>query len=194
MADFSEFQREWRPLAGAFIGMGSALSLNSYILSIFAPYLMKDLGWTMSQWASLGTVQMLIMFSTPVAGRLADVFGVRRVAAVGALSFPLCLLAIASMSGSIRTYLAIYIVQVVIGGMIVIVGATNWAMPPAPNESSSSPSAKRGSSAWVRGTISSSWRSCSRPATRATPSLGIRNPVAASACSSASSPSSPKQP
>ena len=83
MADFSEFRREWRPLAGAFLGMGSALSLNSYILSIFAPYLIKDLGWTMSQWSSLGTVQMLIMFCTPVAGRLADVFGVRRVAATG---------------------------------------------------------------------------------------------------------------
>lgn len=114
MADFSEFRREWRPLAGAFLGMGSALSLNSYILSIFAPYLIKDLGWTMSQWSSLGTVQMLIMFCTPVAGRLADVFGVRRVAAVGAISFPLSLLAIATMSGSIQTYLAIYVVQIVI--------------------------------------------------------------------------------
>jgi len=114
MADFSEFRREWRPLAGAFLGMGSALSLNSYILSIFAPYLIKDLGWTMSQWSSLGTVQMLIMFCTPVAGRLADVFGVRRVAAVGAISFPLSLLAIAMMSGSIRVYLAIYVVQIVV--------------------------------------------------------------------------------
>lgn len=115
MADFGEFRREWRPLLGAFIGMGSALSLNSYILSIFAPYLIKDFGWTMSQWSGLGTVQMLIMFCTPVAGRLADLFGVRRVAAVGAISFPLCLLAIAMMSGNIQTYLAIYVVQIVIG-------------------------------------------------------------------------------
>lgn len=114
MADFSEFRRHWRPLLGGFIGMGSALSLNSYILSIFAPYLMKDLGWTLSQWASLGTVQMLIVFCTPVAGRLADRFGVRRVAAVGACAFPLSLLAIAAMDGSIGTYLAIYIAQTVI--------------------------------------------------------------------------------
>lgn len=114
MADFSEFRRHWRPLLGGFIGMGSALSLNSYILSIFAPYFMKDLGWSLSQWASLGTVQMLIVFCTPVAGRLADRFGVRRVAAVGALSFPLFLLAIAMMDGSITTYLAIYIAQTVL--------------------------------------------------------------------------------
>ncbi len=114
MADFSEFRRHWRPLLGGFIGMGSALSLNSYILSIFAPYFMKDLGWSLSQWASLGTVQMLIVFCTPVAGRLADRFGVRRVAAVGALTFPLFLLAIAAMDGSIQTYLVIYIAQTVI--------------------------------------------------------------------------------
>ena len=114
MADFSEFRRHWRPLLGSFIGMGSALSLNSYILSIFAPYFMKDLGWSLSQWASLGTVQMLIVFCTPVAGRLADRFGVRRVAAVGALTFPMFLLAIAAMDGSIETYLAIYIAQTVI--------------------------------------------------------------------------------
>jgi MFS family permease len=114
MADFSEFRRHWRPLLGGFIGMGSALSLNSYILSIFAPYFMKDLGWSLSQWASLGTVQMLIVFCTPVAGRLADHFGVRRVAAVGALTFPMFLLAIAAMDGSIQTYLVIYIAQTVI--------------------------------------------------------------------------------
>ncbi len=114
MADFSEFRRHWRPLLGSFIGMGSALSLNSYILSIFAPYLMKDLGWSLSQWSSFGTVQMLIVFCTPVAGRLADRFGVRRVAAVGALAFPLSLLAISAMDGRIGTYLAIYIAQTVI--------------------------------------------------------------------------------
>ena len=115
MADFSEFRSEWRPLLGAFIGMGSGLSLNSYILSVFAPYLLKDLGWTMSQWASLGTVQMLIMFCTPIAGRMADLYGVRKVAALGAIAFPLSLIAIATMNGSIKTYLAIYIVQTLLG-------------------------------------------------------------------------------
>ncbi len=115
MADFSEFRRHWRPLLGSFIGMGSALSLNTYILSIFAPYFIEDFGWTLTQWASLGTVQMLIVFCTPVVGRLADKFGVRRVAAFGALTFPLFLVAIATMDGSISTYAAIFIAQTVIG-------------------------------------------------------------------------------
>lgn len=114
MHDFSEFRRHWRPLTAAFLGMGSALSLNSYILSTFAPYLIGEFGWSRSQWALLGIVQGLVLICLPVAGRLTDLFGVRPVAAVGALSFPLFLLAIATMNGDIRVYLAIYIAQTIL--------------------------------------------------------------------------------
>ena len=113
MGDFSEFRREWRPLLGAFLGMGSALSLNSYLLSSFAPYLMKSFDWSLQEWSRLGMVQMLIMFCLPVAGRLTDKYGVRRVAAVGALSFPLFLIAI-TMVSSTSAYLALYIAQTMI--------------------------------------------------------------------------------
>jgi MFS family permease len=114
MGDFSEFRQHWRPLLACFLGMGSALSLNTYLLSIFAPYLLEEFGWTRSQWAMLGVVQMLIMFCLPVAGRLTDLFGVRRIAAIGALSYPLFLVAIANLDGDIRAYLALYIAQTVI--------------------------------------------------------------------------------
>ena len=39
MRDFSEFRRHWRPLTASFLGMASGLSLNAFILSVFAPYL-----------------------------------------------------------------------------------------------------------------------------------------------------------
>jgi MFS family permease len=94
--------------------MASALSLNSYILSTFAPYLIADFGWSGSQWALLGIVQILTLVTLPVAGRLTDMFGVWRVAAVGALSFPLFLVAIATMNGNIHVYLAIYVAQTII--------------------------------------------------------------------------------
>lgn len=111
---WDEFRRNWRPLAGAFLGIGSALSLNSFILSTFAPYFLKEFGWSKEQWAWLSVVQLLVMISIPVAGRLADVFGVWRTAAVGALSFPLFLVAIARMDGSLSTYFAIYVAQTLI--------------------------------------------------------------------------------
>ncbi len=114
MAVQGEFRQHWRPLLASFIGLGSGLSLNAYILTIFAPYLIQSFGWSLSQWASLGAVQMLIMVATPVAGRLTDRFGVRAVAMVGALSYPLFLIAITQMDGSIGTYAAIYIAQTII--------------------------------------------------------------------------------
>jgi MFS family permease len=114
MHHFREFRQHWRPLTASFLGMGSALSLNSYILSTFAPYLIEEFGWSRSQWAMLGVVQILVMVCLPIAGRLTDLFGVRRVAAVGAFSFPLFLVAIAMMNGDITVYLGIYIAQTIL--------------------------------------------------------------------------------
>lgn len=115
MREFGEFRQHWRPLTASFLGMGSALSLNSYILSTFAPYMIGEFGWSRAQWAMLGIVQGLMIFCLPVAGRLTDLYGVRRVAAAGALSFPLFLVAIAMMNGDIQVYLAIYVAQTIIG-------------------------------------------------------------------------------
>ena len=111
----SEFRRNWRVLAGAFIGIGTSLSLNSYILSTFQPYFLNSFGWTKPQWAALGAVQLLVVIALPVVGRMADVIGVWRTAAIGAVSFPLFLLAIALMDGNITHYLMIYIAQTVLG-------------------------------------------------------------------------------
>ena len=115
--DLGEFRHHWRPLLAAFLGVGSALSLNSYILSIFAPYLIEEFGWSRSQWALMGMVQMLMMVTLPFAGRLADVYGVRKVAMIGVLSFPVFLVLITIMDGSIGTYLAIYIAQMILGSV-----------------------------------------------------------------------------
>lgn len=114
MGQAGEFRRNWRPLAGAIIGIGSALSLNSYILSTFAPYFLKEFGWSREQWTWLAVVQSMVLVSIPIAGRLADLFGVWRTAAVGALSFPMFLVAIATMDGSLTTYFWIYAAQTVI--------------------------------------------------------------------------------
>ena len=117
MRDFGEFRRHWRVLLAAFLGLASALSLNSYILSTFAPYLIAEFEWSRAQWALLGIVQAFTLIGLPVAGRLTDIFGVRRVAAVGALSFPFFLVAIAMMNGNVYVYLAIYIGQTLLGSL-----------------------------------------------------------------------------
>lgn len=106
-----EFRQHWRPLLAASLGVGTALSFNTYLLSIFAPYMIKDFGWSLSEWAMTGLVQFFVIVSIPIAGRLTDLYGVRRVASVGAFSYPLFLLMIAGMNGDLGVYLAIYIAQ-----------------------------------------------------------------------------------
>lgn len=114
MTGSGEFRAHWRPLLAGSLGVGTALSLNTYILSIFAPYMIKDFGWSLSQWALTGLVQLAAMVAIPICGRMTDLYGVRRVAAIGAFSFPLFMLAIAAMSGDIYVYLAIYTAQTLI--------------------------------------------------------------------------------
>lgn len=112
--DFSEFRRHWRPFTACFLGMGSALSLNNFVTSTFAPYLIGEFAWSKAEWALTGMVIILIVLCIPVAGRLSDLFGVRRVAGVGIVAYPLSCLAIAAMNGDIRVYLAIVVVQTVL--------------------------------------------------------------------------------
>lgn len=114
MSDFSEFRVHWRPLLAASLGVGTALSFNTYLLSIFAPYMIEEFGWSLSQWAMMGLVQFAVMLSIPIAGRLTDLYGVRRVASIGAFTYPLFLLAIATMNGNINLYLAIYLIQTLV--------------------------------------------------------------------------------
>lgn len=114
MSDFGEFRQHWRPLLAGSIGVGTGLSLNTYVLSIFAPYLIEEFAWSLSQWAMLGLVQFAAMVAIPICGRLTDLYGVRPVAAVGAFAYPLFLLAISRLGGSIYVYLGVFLVQTLI--------------------------------------------------------------------------------
>ena len=57
-----------RALAGAFLGIGSALSLNSYILSTFAPYFLKEFHWTQEQWTWLSVAALAILGGALILG------------------------------------------------------------------------------------------------------------------------------
>jgi MFS family permease len=114
MQPADEFRQHWRQLTSTFLGIGTGLGIYSYILSTFAPYLMNDFGWTRSQFALLGIASLFMTVAAPAAGRMTDLFGVRRVAAVGAVGFPLLLTATAMMNGNIYVFLAILAVQNII--------------------------------------------------------------------------------
>jgi predicted MFS family arabinose efflux permease len=94
--------------------MGSALSVNSFVLSTFAPYLLTEFNWSKSDWAAMGAVSALVILFIPIAGRLADRFGVRSVAGVGIVMFPLTTFTYSLIGGDIRTFFFIFVGQTIL--------------------------------------------------------------------------------
>jgi MFS family permease len=111
----ADFRANWRPLVGASLGLGSGMALNSFILSVFAPYLLADLGWSKADFAMLGVASMLALISIPVIGRLTDLFGVRRIAAIGVITTPLTFVALSMLTGPLYQYILVLLVQMTIG-------------------------------------------------------------------------------
>lgn len=112
MTYLSEFRISWRPLTAAALGLGSALAINGYVHSILGPHLLAEFHWSKSSFALLGSIYILAMVFVPLSGRLADVFGVRRVAMVGVTFYPISFVALSMMSGEIWVYYVINILQI----------------------------------------------------------------------------------
>ena len=115
MSYAQEFRAHWRPLLASSVGMALGLSLNHYVMSLFAPELLKEFGWTRAQFALVGAMSFIGIFLIPVAGRLTDRFGPRVAAAVGFTAVPLGYLAISMMNGSFGLFLGIVLFQSVLG-------------------------------------------------------------------------------
>lgn len=116
MAYLGEIRDNWRYVAAASIGQAAGYSLFNYIGNVFPPHLIQEFGWTRAELALMGTISLLAIIGQPVAGRLTDAFGVRRVAIVGVVTAPLLLLALSAMSGSLLLYFLIGVVQILIVG------------------------------------------------------------------------------
>jgi len=113
-----EFRQHWRAMASVCAGMGAGFLLNHYIASIFAPHLLEEFNWPRADFAMIGSLGLLTLFVVPLAGRLTDLFGVRPVATVGVIVFPLTFVGYAMMPGDLMTYAAIFVVQNLLAGAI----------------------------------------------------------------------------
>ncbi|MCA3254446.1 MAG: MFS transporter [Alphaproteobacteria bacterium] len=115
MAYLDEFRTGWRPVLGVAFGMGAGLGLISYVTSVFVPALSAEFGWTTAQLALVGAAALIATLGVIVTGRLADTFGVRRVAIVGVVGMPLIYLGFSRMSGDIREYYLLFALLMIIG-------------------------------------------------------------------------------
>lgn len=111
MQYLGEFRTGWRPLFGATLAMGTGFSAMSTVTSIMAPEFLREFRWSMAEFAMVGTMSIFMSLFIPIAGRMGDVLGVRRTAAIGVIILPLCLIALSMMTGDIRQYYALFILQ-----------------------------------------------------------------------------------
>lgn len=106
----NELLANWRALLAASLGMSAGIGIIGYVNSVIAPYLLSDF-WSRSQFALASTATLLTILCIPLVGRCTDLFGVRRVAAVGIVAFPVSFLILSGMQGDISLYFAMLIIQ-----------------------------------------------------------------------------------
>ena len=115
MAYLGEFRSHWRAIAAAALGLGSGMALHAYSLSLFAPAMLAELGWSKAQFATVGAVSFVTLFFIPLAGRLCDLIGVRFTAAIGAVALPASFIWFSLMKGDFTEYMAILVLQHILG-------------------------------------------------------------------------------
>ena len=115
MSYLGELRTNWQPLAAATAGLSAGLSLSAYTNAAMAPQFLRAFGWSRSEFVLTGVIALLTFVFLPFYGRLADLFGVRRVAIVGAVGLPACWIAYSLMSGPIWQYFAINVAVIALG-------------------------------------------------------------------------------
>lgn len=113
MGYLKELRDQWRPLLAAMIGMGSGYSLAQYTVSIMAPQMIEEFNWSRGEFAAVGGLSLFTVFVFPIIGRITDTIGVRWTALIGVLSLPIGYLAITMMTGDIRAYMVIFVLQAI---------------------------------------------------------------------------------
>jgi len=112
---FKEFKINWYVLLATFIGISTGNALSHYTLSLFAPELISEFGWTRAQFALVGTLQIISVVALPIAGRFTDRFGARIAVVVGFFAISLGFFWFSIMSGSLTEFFVIWGLQHIFG-------------------------------------------------------------------------------
>lgn len=113
----SELIRHRRAIFAASAGMGSGFLLNHYVNNLFAPRLIEEFDWSRSDFALIGTLGLLTLLVIPIIGRLTDLIGVKLIATIGIITFPLTFVAFSLMNGSIYAFAGITVAQTLLAGV-----------------------------------------------------------------------------
>ena len=115
MTYLGEFRTNWQTLLATFIGIATGNTLSHYTMSLFAPELIKEFGWTKAEFALIGALPIISLIVVPLAGRFTDKFGTRTAAFFGFVAMSLGFFAYTLMDGSIGVFFAIWLLQHIFG-------------------------------------------------------------------------------
>jgi len=113
---FAEFRVHWKAVVAATLGLAVGYTFNNYVTSTMAPALIAEFEWSPSQFALLGLIVVFAIICQPVAGRLVDRFGVRRIAVIGVIGAPLLYLILSAMPGPFWFFYLVSVLQVIVVG------------------------------------------------------------------------------
>ena len=130
MSQQNEFKRGWAVLLGAFIGSGVGLaSMVYYSTGIWIRPWQEEFGWTRAEIGFQQSISVVVMMLlAPLAGRLIDRHGLRRVTALCLLGYGLFLAVFPFMNGALLVLYALSFGYAIFG-----VGTTGIAFTRAVN-------------------------------------------------------------
>ena len=107
----------WPTLLATFTGIATGSALSHYTMSLFAPELIREFGWSKAEFALVSALPLATALVTPLAGRFTDRFGARLAAAIGFAAISLGFFAMSAMSGNLVEFFIIWLLQHVFGVM-----------------------------------------------------------------------------
>jgi MFS family permease len=126
----SEWRHGWRAVLAGAVGYATGITTWQFTQSLFVPQLQEAFGWSRGAIAMASSSYILAAICAPFIGRLADGFGVRRVAIAASALFGLVSLGLAVMNGNIGFYYVLCGLAAIIGmgttGMTFCRVVTSW--------------------------------------------------------------------
>jgi MFS family permease len=111
----SEFRLNWTNLLGAGLGLAFGSAFYHYMSNLFGPALIAEFGWSKAEYAVMGSLGLLTMFFTPIAGRMTDILGTRKAAMIGFSVIPTAFIALSFMTGELWQFYLILAIKACIG-------------------------------------------------------------------------------
>lgn len=121
----SELVRHRQVLIAAAAGVGLSIAgIPTFVLSVFAGPMTRDLGWTLQQFQTGGLfIALGVLVAAPLGGWLLDRYGPRRVAMTGLLAFAAGIAGVSRVGAEPWTfYLAILMLTLLAAGVL----PTTW--------------------------------------------------------------------